>query len=319
MSAIPDFESLRLLIEIGATGSITEAARRTGLSQPAASKRFAKLERSMAVPLIDRTPSGSRLTPAGLVVADWAGRVFSTIDQMLEAVESMRTHSPAALHVASSMTIAEHLVPVWLSTMRASQPRLHVALRVTNSQDVQRLVLQGHADIGLVETTSIDPLLDGEVLAHDRLAVVVAPTHGWARRRLPLEPHDLAAAQLVVREPGSGTRETLDRWLASQQPTEPLLELGSNAAVKGAVRAGVGPAVLSVLAVQDELALEQLVEVAVRGIDLSRPLTAVWPRGSHLDEASATLLTVARGQPDAGRLRARATARRHDEVAGTPG
>lgn len=299
MTTLPELVTLRLLIRIGTTGSITEAARQEGLSQPAASKRLATLERSLAVPLTDRTTSGSRLTPAGQVVADWAGRVFVTVDQMLEAVESMRTHGSPDLRVAASMTIAEHMVPPWLSALRVSRPELHVALRVTNSQDVQRLVLEGHADIGLVETTSVDSHLEGQVIARDRLVVVVAPSHPWAARREPLQPQDLAAAQLIVREHGSGTRETLDRWLASQGPTEPLLELGSNAAVKGAVKAGVGPAVLSVLAVQDELISEQLVEVAVQGIDLSRPLTAVWPRGHRLDEASTTLLFIASSQPDA--------------------
>lgn len=298
MAPLPELISLRLLVGIGTSGSITEAARQQGLSQPAASKRLAALERSLAVSLIDRTPSGSQLTAAGLLVADWAGRVFSTVDQMLEAVESMRTHDSPDLRVASSMTIAEHLVPAWLSALRASRPQLHVALRVTNSQEVQRLVIAGEADIGLVETSSVDGRLEGQVIAHDRLVVVVAPSHPWAARRAPLQAHDLAAAQLIVREPGSGTRETLDRWLASLGPKEPLLELGSNAAVKGAVRAGVGPAVLSVLAVHEELKSNQLVEVAAEGVDLGRPLTAVWPRGHRLDESSTTLLSIASSQLD---------------------
>ncbi|MFU8853330.1 LysR substrate-binding domain-containing protein [Micromonospora sp. SL1-18] len=212
---------------------------------------------------------------------------------MFDAIDSMRANASPDLYVASSMTIAEHLVPVWLSVLRTSRPTLHVGLRVTNSQDVQRLVLEGHADIGLIETPSLDSRLEARVIAHDRLAVVVAPSHPWASRTAPLRPDDLAAAQLIVREPGSGTREALDRWLASRAPTEPLLELGSNSAVKGAVKAGAGPAVLSVLAVRDDLRSEQLVEVEVEEIDLNRPLLAVWPRGRGLDEPSTALLSIA--------------------------
>lgn len=288
-----DLVSLRLLQRIGVVGSITEASRLEGLSQPAASKRLASLERSLGVSLLERSPAGSQLTPEGRVVADWADRVFQTIDRMLDAVTSMRVQVSPDLRVASSMTIAEHLVPRWLSALRVRSPGLHVGLKVANSHDVQRLVLDDEADIGLVESSTLDSSLEARVIGDDRLAVVVSPGHPWARRSSPLDPDDLARAQLIVRERGSGTRETLDRLLLSRSPTAPLLELGSNAAVKGAVMAGVGPAVLSIRAVQEELRAGQLHEVAVTGIDLSRPLFAVWPRGRALGAASRTLLSIA--------------------------
>jgi DNA-binding transcriptional LysR family regulator len=296
MVRLPELTSLRLFVMVGMTGSITEAARLEGISQPAASKRVAALERLLAVALIQRTPAGSRLTPEGRVVADWAGRVLETVDQMSEAVGSMRSAASSDFRLASSMTIAEHLVPTWLSTLRGSHPALRVGLHVANSQEVQRLVLEGQADLGMIEAPTLDARLESRVFARDRLTVVVSPGHPWARSEVPLRPEDLAAAQLIVREPGSGTRETLDRVLASYAPVEPLLELGSNAAVRGAVRAGAGPAVLSVLAVRDDLIALRLTEVEVTGIDLVRPLHAVWPRSRPLDAPRAALLGIARGQ-----------------------
>lgn len=293
MTGLPDLISLQLLRAIGDGGSISEVARSEGLSQPAASKRLAMLERSMGIVLIERNPAGSRLTAEGLVVADWAGRVLDTVRQMSDAVATMRAHTTADLRLASSMTIAEHLVPDWLSALRAVRPDLHVGLRVTNSQDVQRLVIDGQADLGLIESASWDNRLEARVLAHDRLAVVVSPGHRWARRRSALSLDELAAAQLIVREPGSGTRETLDRVLESLPHAEPLLELGSNAAVRGAVLAGAGPAVLSVLAVREEIRSDRLIEVEVRGMDLRRGLYAVWPRGRRLGKESTALLSIA--------------------------
>jgi molybdate transport repressor ModE-like protein len=293
MGWCPELTSLKLLVEVAASGSITEAARREGVSQPAASKRIRALERSMGVTLIERTPAGSRLTPEGGVVVDWASRVFDTVEQMFDAVASMREHASPDLTLAASMTIAEHLVPSWLSALRASVPDLHVSLQVTNSQDVQRLVQEGKADIGLVESATVDGRLESRLLSHDRLTVAVAATHPWAGRDAPLSREELANAQSIVREVGSGTREVLDRWLDSLQRAEPLVELGSNAAVKGAVKAGVGPAVLSLLAVQDELRSGELVEVMVSDVDPKRPLFAVWRRGRALDMPSAALVQIA--------------------------
>lgn len=288
---------LRLLVAVGELGSITEAARREGVSQPAASKRIAALERAMALPLLRRTTSGSRLTAEGEVVAGWAGRVLQTVDEMYGAVESMRAASDADLDVAASMTVAEHLAPSWLSALRLSDPDVHVGLRVTNSQEVQALVLDGRVALGFVETAALDPRLAVRRLLRDRLAVVVAPGHPWARRREPLTVADLAATPLIVREPGSGTRDTLDRLLRDAGPSAPLLELGSNEAIKGAVKAGAGPAVLSVLAVGDDLRAGTLVEVAVAGADLRRPICAVWRKGQRLGGAADSLLRVALGQP----------------------
>ncbi|HET9476304.1 MAG TPA: LysR family transcriptional regulator [Dehalococcoidia bacterium] len=293
MSWCPELTSLQLLLAVGETGSITEAARHQEISQPAASKRIRDLERSMAMQLIERTPGGSVLTSEGKVVADWAGRVLETIDQMFDAVAAMKPHPAPDLRVASSMTIAEHLLPLWLSTLRAQSPEVHVELRVTNSQDVQRLVIEGQVDLGLVETTALDARLRSAVITEDRLAVVVAPSHPWADRHRALRIEDLAVAQLIVREEGSGTRETLDRRIGPHVKSQPMLELGSNAAVRGAVKAGAGPAVLSVLAVQEDLAGGGLVEVAVDGVDLRRPLSAVWPKGKGMKSASRALLEAA--------------------------
>ncbi len=288
---------LRLLVAVGELGSITEAARREGISQPAASKRITALERAMALPLLRRTTSGSRLTAEGEVVAAWAARVLQTVDEMYGAVESMRTASNADLDVAASMTVAEHLAPSWLAALRRTSPEVHVGLRVTNSQEVQELVLAREVDLGFVETAALDPRLAVRRLLRDRLAVVVAPGHPWAGRRRPLQRADLAATPLIVREPGSGTRETLDRLLHDTVPAAPLLELGSNEAVKGAVKTGVGPAVLSVLAVSDDLRSGSLVEVPVEEVDLHRPVCAVWRRGERLGGASERLLRAAVTRP----------------------
>jgi DNA-binding transcriptional LysR family regulator len=285
----PELTSLRLLVAVERLGSLGQAARVEGISQPAASKRIAVLERTLDVLLIERTARGSTLTPEGLVVANWSRRVLETIDHLVGAVAPMRRSVKSDLRVAASMTIAEYLLPGWLSKLRAADADLHVGLRVANSRKVQTLVLEGEVDIGFVESPGLDRRLTSRCVAHDRLAVVVAPDHPWARRRRPLRREDLAGIPFVVREPGSGTRETLDRILG-QHSTEPLLELGSNAAVKGAVLAGGGVTALSVLAISGELKTRQLIEVPTKGVDLRRKLYAVWPKGSKLPEPSLILL-----------------------------
>lgn len=282
---------LRLLVGVAETHSIGAAARREQISQPSASKSLATLERTLGVPLLVRTPQGSTLTANGRAIADWARRVVDASDDLLGAVAAMREAHAGDLRVAASMTVAEHLVPLWLSQLRQLSPDLHIGLTVANSQQVQEMVASGHADLGFVETPHPDTSLAVSQVGRDELVVVVAPGHPLASAG-SLTPGRLAAEPLIVREAGSGTRETLDALLGSER-VEPLLELGSNAAIRGAVVAGAGAAVLSRLAVQSELAAGNLVAVPVTGIDLHRPLCAVRRRRRRLSPAGETLLTLA--------------------------
>jgi DNA-binding transcriptional LysR family regulator len=291
----PDVESLRLLVLVGELGSLGRAAAALRIAQPSASKRMATLERVIGLSLVDRTRRGSMLTPSGVVVAGWARRVLDELDALVTGTEALRAQRDAELRVAASMTVAEYLAPAWIGELRRQQPTLYVALQVTNSERVAELVRAGEVDVGFIESPGVPSGLSARRVATDRLVVVVAPTHPWARRRRPLTADELAATPLVVREHGSGTRETVERALVSAgaRPAVPVVELGSTAAVRGAVLAGAGPAVISELAVVTELADGRLVRVEVAGPAFDRTLRAVWPAGRRLVGPAAELLAVA--------------------------
>lgn len=301
--ADPDIEGLRLLVLVGEVGSLGRAAERLRISQPAASKRLSALERRLRLVLVDRTHRGSELTPTGRAVVAWAERVLAELDALVVGAAALRGEQDDDLDVAASMTVAEHLAPAWIGALRQRAPELYVRLQVTNSEQVATLAAAGEVGIGFLESPTVPTGLTSRRVAADRLAVVVARDHPWARRRAPVGPDQLARTPLIVRERGSGTRDTLDRALRRAQvtPVRPLLELGSSTAVRSAVAEGTGAAVLSALAVADDIADGRLVEVAVDGIDLRRPLRAVWPARRRLDGAAAALLRVAIGVGARGR------------------
>lgn len=288
--------AMRLLALVAETGSIGQAAERLGISQPAASKRLAGLEKSLGIPLLIRSRQGSTLTTEGRAVADWARRVVKTVDDMLGAVRAMTASNAVGLRVASSLTLAEHLVPEWLSQLRSRSPDLHIGLRVANSRRVQELVVEGAVDLGFVETPFLDSRLTALPIANDDLVVIVAPEHPWAKRR-SITKAELVDGPLIVREAGSGTRETLTALMGS---VEAHLEINTNAAIKSAVMAGAGAAVLSRLAVGSELASGHLVLVPVSDLDLRRNLCAVWPQHLRPRGAAEELLSLARAGRKAG-------------------
>lgn len=297
----PDLESLRLLVAVGELGSLGQAARAAGIAQPSASKRVAVLERRLRLPLLDRGPRGSALTAQGKLVADWAAKVLDAADELMRGATALREHRQASLRVAASLTVAEYLMPRWLhefqlDEVQVDQGHVQAGLRVANSAEVIHLVGDGEVELGFVEGPEVPESLTARTVATDRLAVVVAAGHPWTRRGRPLRAVELAGTPLVVREAGSGTRDTLDRAVhaAGLELSAPHLELGSTAAVKGAVAAGSAPAVLSAFAVEIELMAGRLVEVPVADdLDLTRELRAVWPRGRRLLGPAAALLRIA--------------------------
>jgi molybdate transport repressor ModE-like protein len=291
---MPDIRALELLLSVARYGSLGRAARRHDITQPAAGSRIRNLERLLGLALIERSASGSRLTPEGAMVADWAREVIRAAGRLEAGVAALRAQHEDRLRVAASMTIAEYLIPGWLVELRNRWVRMSVALRVANSGDVARLVVEDGADIGFVEGPGHPEGLRSKVVARDRLRLVVAPGHPWARRRRPVSAAELAAAPLVTRERGSGTRETLEAVLAPHGPLAvPLVELSSTTAIKSSVEAGVGPAVVSSLAVAQEVADGRLVAVEVADVELGRLLRAVWPAGRRLNGIPRDVVAVA--------------------------
>ncbi|WP_137726234.1 LysR family transcriptional regulator [Prescottella subtropica] len=298
----PELAVLDLIVGIDDHGSLSAAARNAGMAQPNASRAVRQLEHRFGVTLVRRRPTGSTLTAEGTVVAHWARRVLAEAGQLMDVADGLRAERSAQLTVGASMTVAEHLLPAWLGRFRALHPEVNIHLQVLNSTQVFERLVAGACDLGFVETPSVPtaslisggPAFRSVVVARDRLVVVVHPGHPWARRDTPLSVFELASTPLVVREPGSGTRTTLDVALEDLDAAPPLLELGSAAAIRTSVVAGVGPAVMSTLAVEEQVASGELAVIEVEGLRLDRPLRAVWRGDRQLTGPAGELLGMVR-------------------------
>src|ERR1700722_7605956 len=314
--AVHDLGALRALREVGRHGSIAAAATVLGVSQQALSARMRTLERAMGVTLLARSPAGSHLTEQVRLIVGWAEDVLDAADRLEAGLRSIRSGVSHRLAVAARPTPPEHLGPHWLVELRnIEQARAEqapgptptvVELTVANSTRVIELVRDVKVRLGFIETPHLPADLVTAHLREDEMLVVTAPGHPWARRRGPLPLAEIAATPLVMREAGSGTRDPLTDHLAAQHP--PLtariaMELGTSAAVRSAIAEGVGPGVLSRLAVRDDLVLGRLVAIRVDGPPLKRPLTAVWrPDLDPLPPEAARLLAVAKGAAALARL-----------------
>ncbi len=286
---MPDLASFEVFLAIAKTGSLGRAARELGLTQQAVSRRLASLEALVGMTLAVRTTRGSQLTPAGVIVAEWATRLLEIAGEVDAGMSALRKEGREKIRVVASQTISEQLMPHWLVSLQAAAARRagtlpQVILTATNSEHAIASVRDGGADLGFVENPGPPKGLGSCVVGHDELVIVVPPTHKWARRTGAVTARELAETPLVAREPHSGIRDSLTAALRhvlgdDTQQAPPVLELTSAAAMRAAVLAGAGPAAMSKLAVADDLAVGRLRAVNIPELDLRRQFRAIWLGG----------------------------------------
>lgn len=294
-----DLMSLRVLRAIAETGSLGGAGRALGMTQQAVSQRLRRLEVSVGAPLASRDPRGARLSETGEVVLSWAQDLLLAAENLGTAIETLRTDRVVSITIAASLTIAEHFVPHWLLALHAAgEPeRARIELIAEDSTAVIESVRSGSALLGFIETPDVPEDLACRTIGHDRLAVVVAPSHAWAVRRDPLTRAELAATPLITRERGSGTRRAFEAYL--EDPRDPLpmappsVELPTASGIRLAVASGHAPAVLSYRAVAEQVHSGLLREVPLVGEPIDRPLTAIWRSGAIVSPVAVQFLEIA--------------------------
>ncbi len=288
----PPLSSLDVFVSAVRLGSVSRAAAAHGISQPTASARIQNLERQLGIRLLNRGTGGSTPTQGGYLVAEWASTILEDSNNLMAGLEALRTKSEDKLRLAASLTIAEYLLPGWLAHFQTRHPGASAALEVTNSSKVIESVENGNVDLGFIESPGSAHGLDSIEVGCDELVLVVASTHPLAKRKNPLPCSDLKKVNLILREPGSGTRESLEAALeeCNSSIPQPLLELGSNSAIKAAILDGAGAAVLSKLAVEIEIRDGRLSMVPLKGPMLKRHLRAIWLANNPLSELASSLL-----------------------------
>lgn len=229
-------------------GSFTRAARALGLSQAAVSQQVRDLERSCGLPLV--VQSGRVLTTTSL------GKELAAIGRCISlesrrAVKSISEHAQGHrghLTIGASMTVGVYLVPAILARLQRERPGIHVQIEIANTEEITKATVDGLVDIGVVEGTVRCLELTSEAFGRDELRCI-AP-RGHVLRGHPIRLEQLAAETLLLREPGSGSRESvLDALAARAFAFENVIEIGNAEAIFGAVCAGLGITWASELAI----------------------------------------------------------------------
>lgn len=283
---------LALFHAVAQAGSISGGATTARVSQPAVSKQIAELEEALGVRLLDRLPRGCRLTEAGRILAEYAQRWRSLENDATRAVEEYRGLKRGRLAVGASLTIGGYLLPGALAEFHRRFPDIELQVETANTQQIQRALLDGAIELGLTEGPLESEELESAVFFQDELVAIAPAGHPLLRRR-GVTAREICREPFILREEGSGTRAVVERALKrAGLNIQPLLTLASPEAIKNAVAAGMGLAIVSRLIVALELQAGSLGIIPLKDLAIHRPLHRQRVRGRSQSPAMAGFLEV---------------------------
>ncbi|MCP3460993.1 LysR substrate-binding domain-containing protein [Bradyrhizobium sp. CCGUVB23] len=264
---------LRMFVAVSRVGSFSRAAETMNLSQPAISKGVRDFELQVGCRLLNRSQKGVVPTSEGFALLKHAEDLFAAERAAEEMLSSKRNLDNGSLRIGASTTIATYMLAPYLGAFHRAHPGIDLHLVSANTREIAEQMAAQEIDIGLVE----GPIDEGVVVAEkwrtDVMKLIVSEHHDFASAKEAIDPQLLGGEVLILREPGSGSREVVTQVLASNN-IEPLrfLEIGSTAAIKQAVAAGIGVSIVSTVATRDQVRLGYLKAVELRGITVERSL-----------------------------------------------
>lgn len=276
---------LRIFAAVAKSLSITRAAEALGLTQPAVSMQVKALEALAGVPLLERAGRGVALTEGGAELLRHAQVVLHALEEAEDAFASLRGLRTGRVAIAVVST-AKYFAPKLLAIFARARPGVELRLAVHNRDAVVELLVGNEVDLAIMGTPPRHLETTAFPFAKHPLVMIAAPDHPLAgERRVPVKA--LAGESFLVREPGSGTRAALERFLAEHRVRPAATtEISSNETIKQAVMAGMGVAFISQHAIGLELAAGQLALLHVEGLPVVRDWNLVHRSEKRLSPAA---------------------------------
>ena len=270
---------LEIFVAISRLDSVSRASELLHLSQSATSTSLGELERQFGLQLFDRigkslsiNESGKKLLPKAIELLDRAKEIESELSGLAGLGE---------INIGATLTIGNYLTNLLVAKFLQTYPGSNVKLQVQNTKTIIQKIINNELDLGMIEGDCDHPDLEVKPWIADELAIFSAPDHPLAKQK-NITIDELYKQTWVLREKGSGTRETFDRVFAKNQKNMTIrLELEHTEAIKRAVESGIGIGCISRLALKDEFKRGNLVALDVKNIKLDRYFYFLWPKSKY--------------------------------------
>jgi DNA-binding transcriptional LysR family regulator len=283
---------LRLLIAVVEHGGFSRAAEALNLSQPAISHQLKALSTAIGLPVVEIIGRRVQLTQVGRLLYAHAQQILTDFEAAGAVLDEFRGLRRGRIRIAGDTTVAVYVLPDLLGDFRQEHPAIELSLGVDNRRGLYDRLIAHEADFIVTGRQWVDttvPLTARPFLGNELIAIA-SPRHRLAGRK-GVTLAELADEPFIIREPGSGTRETTEEALHEAGLSyRPGMEVASNGAIKRAVARDLGVSILSRYATLLELELGNLVELDIEGFPLRRQWHLFYPRDRRLGPVEEAFL-----------------------------
>lgn len=291
---------LKVFCTVAETRSFSKTSEIIHLTQPAVSLQIQALEEMYETKLFDRSSSKVTLTPAGDVLYKYAKEILALYSSAEKVIGEMTGLVKGSITIGAGSTIGNYLLPSVMSDFRKTHPKIKMHLFVANMQRVIELLNAGNINIGLVEGDFKRQKIVVEKLLSDELLLIVPPHHQWAKRK-EVSIAELIEEPFILREAGSGTRQTIEKFLARHgitlQSMKVSMVLGTTQAIKEAVENGLGVSIVSRWAARKECKYGTLTMLSFKEEKMVRNFSLITYKNSVSSHAIEEFLTYLKSYP----------------------
>jgi LysR family transcriptional regulator, transcriptional activator of the cysJI operon len=278
-----NFRHLRIFLTVCEVGNMTQAAKKLYMAQPTVSQTIAELEKYYEVRLFDRLNHKLYLTAAGERLQTYAHHILNLSEQARKELADL--NQGGLVRIGASLTVGAYLLPDLVIAFREQSPAVEIFTLVDNTTVIEQKILEDQLDLGIVEGPVTSPHIVEEIYADDHLVFIASPRHLLANKE-NITVRELANQPFIVREAGSGTQTIFEHVMqASEVPWKVAGVYNNNEAIKQAVIADLGLAVVSEIAVADEMGQGKLVALSVQGVSLKRKFNLIYHRQKFFTKA----------------------------------
>jgi len=288
-----DINQMEVFLSVAQEKSFSRAAESLHRTQPAVSQAIRRLETELGEALFDRSSKDGTLTAAGRVLFDFAQQMMNLRQHAHSAIRELRDLHRGKLSLGANEYTVMCLLPL-IPIFRARHPHVKIEVKRSLASRIPGEILGRDVEIGVVSFKPVDQAIKSVPIAMDELALVVAPDHPLAAKKI-VSVRELGAESFIAHNVPSPYREKVVKTFEKQRtPLNISMEMPTLEAIKRLVEKGLGVALIPRLAAQTEIARKQLAGLAVKEMRLERRVHLIYRKGASLSHAAKAFLTVAR-------------------------
>jgi DNA-binding transcriptional LysR family regulator len=273
-----DIRKLDVFCKVVELKSFTRAAEAVLLSQPTVSEHIRNLEQELNQKLVDRLGREVAPTPAGRILYDYACNILRIHQEAVEAVEKYSGRLAGKMLIGCGTIPGTYILPELISRFRKIHPAIKMTLRINSSRIIAEQVMTGALSLGVVGARWSESGLQWTKVFIDELILAIPPNHPWSSLKC-ISLEKIVTEPFIIREPDSGTRRVIAQFLKAnglrEADLQEVAEIGSTAAIKEAVKRGIGISIVSKRSILDSVKSGLMAAVSFDGLQLERPFYLV--------------------------------------------